>query len=101
MIFIAAIISKFALFSPAKDPVVLIFGLALASVAWLLVMSWDLSSNWRTELARLRMTAKVGPQRAAELLPPYPGDVAAALPDFKALYAEIEARLHEAVAQVK
>jgi penicillin amidase len=59
------------------------------SLAWLLVMAWDLSSNWRLELARLRYAAAMGPERAAEFLPPYPGDEALPLPDFKALYAEL------------
>jgi penicillin G amidase len=60
------------------------------SVGWLLVMAWDLSMNWRTELGRLRFDAKLGAQRAAEILPAYPGDTAPALPDFKTLYAAIE-----------
>ena len=59
------------------------------SIGWLMVMSWDLSGNWRAELGRLRYAAKVGGDRAAELIPPYPGDTATALPDFKALYAEL------------
>jgi penicillin G amidase len=59
------------------------------SVSWLLVMAWDLSGNWRAELGRLRYAAKLGRERAAELIPPYPGDTAAPLPDFKALYAEL------------
>ncbi len=59
------------------------------SVAWLFVMAWDLSGNWRHELGRVRFAAKVGRERAAELLPPYPGDPATPLPDFKALYAEL------------
>ena len=37
-------------------------------------MAWDLSSNWRLELARLRFANKIGRERATELLPPYPGD---------------------------
>jgi len=45
------------------------------TVAWLLVMAWDLSANWRTELARMRFAAKLGPERANEIIPPYPGDV--------------------------
>ena len=59
------------------------------SLAWLLVMAWDLSSNWRLELARLRYAAAMGPERAAEFLPPSPGDAAPPLPDFKSLYAEL------------
>ena len=56
---------------------------------WLLVMAWDLSSNYRTELARLRFAAKLGRERANEIIPPYPGEAAQPLPDFKALYAEL------------
>jgi len=59
------------------------------SVAWLYVMAWDLSGNWRSELGRLRYTAKLGTDRANELIPPYPGDTAAPLPDFRELYKEV------------
>jgi penicillin amidase len=59
------------------------------SLGWLLVMAWDLSSNWRLELARLRYAAAMGPERAAEFLPPAPGEPATPLPDFKALYADL------------
>jgi penicillin G amidase len=59
------------------------------SVAWMMVMSWDLSGNWRQELARMRFAAKLGRERAGELVPGYPGDPALPLPDFKALYAEM------------
>jgi penicillin amidase len=58
------------------------------TVGWLLVMAWDLSGNWRLELARLRFAAKLGPERAAEFLPPYPGEKEPPLPDFRTLYAE-------------
>ena len=59
------------------------------TIGWLYVMAWDLSGNWRGELARLRYAAKIGPARANELIPPYPGDPAVGIPDFKALYAEM------------
>ncbi len=60
------------------------------TMGWLFVMAWDLSSNWRTELARLRFTAKLGPELASEFLPPYPGDSAAPpIPDLRMLYAEL------------
>ena len=59
------------------------------SVAWLLVMSWDLSGNWRSELGRLRFAAKLGRERAAEFIPPYPGDPVWPLPDFSALYKDL------------
>jgi penicillin amidase len=58
------------------------------TMAWLLVMAWDLSSNWRIELARMRFASKLGPERAGEFLPAYPGDKPAPLPDFSRLYAE-------------
>ena len=59
------------------------------TVGWLLVMAWDLSSNWRTELSRLRYANKLGRERTNEIIPPYPGDAPMPLPDFKALYAEL------------
>ena len=59
------------------------------SVGWLLVMSWDLSSNWRSELGRLRFAAKLGRERAQEIIPPYPGDPVLPLPDYAALYKEL------------
>jgi penicillin G amidase len=59
------------------------------TVGWLLVMSWDLSSNWRTELARVRLAAKLGRERVNEILPPYPGDAAMEIPDYGKLYAEL------------
>jgi penicillin G amidase len=68
------------------------------SVAWLLVMAWDLSGNWRAELGRLRFAAKLGRERAAEFLPPYPGDPAVPLPDFKSLYAELAPQANQLLA---
>ena len=82
----------------ATDPVLPIEFLALRvkpepwkaedTVAWLLVMAYDLSSNWRSEITRVRLTSKLGEKRAGEILPPYPGDNEPPLPDFRALYAE-------------
>jgi penicillin amidase len=63
---------------------------AADSMGWLLVMAWDLSGNWRTELARLRFMAKIGAERTAELLPPYPGDTPTPLPDYTAVYRELD-----------
>ena len=57
------------------------------SIGWLLVMAWDLSGNWRLELARMRLLAKLGPERTNEFMPPVPGDAATPLPDFRPLYA--------------
>lgn len=59
------------------------------TLGWLLVMAWDLSSNWRLELARLRYAVAMGADRAGEFLPPTPGEQRWPLPDFKALYADL------------
>lgn len=69
------------------------------SVGWLLVMAWDLSGNWRLELARLRFTAKLGPGRTAEFLPPYPGDREPPLPDLHRLYAEVAGPVDKLLAE--
>ena len=60
------------------------------TIGWLLIMSWDLSGNWRTELARLRFIAKIGVDRTEQILPPYPGDPPWKLPDLKSLYASLD-----------
>ena len=60
------------------------------TLGWLQVMAWDLSGNWRSEVARLRFAAKLGAERAGELLPGAPGEKPEPLPDFKALNAELE-----------
>ncbi len=59
------------------------------TIGWLLVMAWDLSGNWRNELARVRFAARLGRQKASEFLPPYPGDPPWTIPDFNTLYAEL------------
>ena len=60
------------------------------SLGWMLVMAWDLSGNWRNELARLRLAGKLSPGQLAQFLGPYPGDGTAPLPDFRALYPPVE-----------
>jgi penicillin amidase len=60
------------------------------TIGWLFVMAWDLSGNWRSELARARFAAQLGTMRANEIMPPYPGDAAIALPDYTELYKKIE-----------
>ena len=60
------------------------------TVAWLLVMAWDLSGNWRSELARLRFDKVLGSERTAQILPGDPDDHFPPWPDLKALYAELD-----------
>lgn len=41
-------------------------------LVWAKMMAWDLSKNYSFELLRHDIVAKLGPQKLAELLPPYP-----------------------------
>ena len=41
-------------------------------LVWVKMMAWDLSANYTLELMRHDIAAKVGAERMAELLPPYP-----------------------------
>jgi penicillin amidase len=43
-------------------------------LAWVKMMAWDLSANYSFELLRRDLIAKVGPERAAQLMPPYAKD---------------------------
>ncbi len=43
-------------------------------VVWVKMMAWDLSSNYVFELLRRDLTIKVGPEKMAQLMPPYPRD---------------------------
>jgi penicillin G amidase len=49
-------------------------------LAWVKMMAWDLSANYSFELMRHDMLAAIGPERTAELLPPYPRDGLTILP---------------------
>ena len=66
---------------------------AIDSVVWTKVMAWDLSTNWRNELLRARLSRTLSTQRIQEFLPPYPGDMQPRLPDLKALYSGFEKKL--------
>ena len=41
-------------------------------LVWAKMMAWDLSANYSYELLRHDLLARVGPERMADLLPPYP-----------------------------
>lgn len=53
-------------------------------LAWQKVMGWSMSMNWREELLRLRLAARVGPDGAAQLLPAYAQAGPIVLPEFLA-----------------
>ena len=50
------------------------------SLSWSKMLSWTLSVNWESELIRARLIDRLGPERAAELEPPYPGDPSLIIP---------------------
>ena len=43
-------------------------------IVWAKMMAWDLSANYSMELLRHDLSARVGAERMAQLLPPYPAD---------------------------
>lgn len=59
------------------------------SLAWALMMAWDMGGNWRNELLRLRLAAVLPRERIDDLMPPYPGDAAAVQRDYPQLYREL------------
>ncbi|MES2354906.1 MAG: penicillin acylase family protein [Pseudomonadota bacterium] len=60
------------------------------SIAWQLMMAWDLSGNWGSEILRFRLSKKLTTQQIQEFLPPYPGDSPTPLPDLKRFYANLD-----------
>ena len=59
-------------------------------VVWTKMMAYDLSGNWRDEVLRARLAQVLSPEQIAELWPPYPEDAPIALPDFTALYKNLD-----------
>ena len=60
------------------------------TVAWGIIMAYDLSGNWGNELLRLQMAARMPVSRIDELMPPQPGDKLPAHGDYAALYKSID-----------
>jgi len=44
------------------------------SIGWATMMAWDLSTNWNSELTRMRLATRLTKQQIDELMPPYPGN---------------------------
>ncbi len=63
------------------------------SIVWLKMLSWDLSGNWGDELLRARLLTHLSREQVADLFPPYPGDAPVVLPDFRALYEDLNENL--------
>ncbi len=79
----------------ARPPEFVVLGVApeawtpVDSLAWAIMMAWDLGGNWRNELLRMRLAAVLPPERIGELMPPYPGDAAPAMRDWPQLYRDL------------
>lgn len=56
------------------------------SLAWLIMMAWDLGGNWSAELQRMRLSLRLPVGRINELLPPYPGEKPKVTADYAALF---------------
>jgi penicillin amidase len=89
-------INAFAGHMRARPPEFLILGLQpepwtpLDTLAWGIMMAWDLGGNWTNELLRMRLALSLPVQRINELLPPYPGEKSLATRDYAALYRELK-----------
>mgnify|MGYP002623606942 CR=1 FL=1 len=79
----------------ARPPEFLILGVQpepwdpVDSLAWAIMMAWDLGANWATELHRLRLSASLPVERIDQFLPPYPGEAPLPVRDYAALYREL------------
>ena len=60
------------------------------SVAWMLMMAYDLGGNWQKELQRLELSQYLSTKQVWEVLPPYePGEPVSNM-DFSKLYRELK-----------
>ncbi|MFY9514022.1 MAG: penicillin acylase family protein [Rubrivivax sp.] len=77
---------------PARPPEFLILGVQpedwtpADSLAWAIMMAWDLGGNWNAELLRLRLALQMPVARVEQLMPPYPGDKPLLDLDYAALF---------------
>jgi penicillin amidase len=56
------------------------------SIAWQIMMAWDLGSNWSQEVLRMRLAQRLSLQQINEFLPPYPGEDPVPTRDYAELY---------------
>jgi penicillin amidase len=81
--------------SMARPPEMLILGIKpedwdpVDSLAWAIMMAWDLGGNWNNELLRLRLALLMPTDRVDTFLPPYPGDRPLVATDYAALYKRL------------
>ncbi|MDO8788151.1 MAG: penicillin acylase family protein [Sulfuritalea sp.] len=80
----------------ARPPEFLILGLQPEpwtpedTLAWGIMMAWDLGGNWTNELLRMRLALTMPVARINELIPPYPGEKPLPVRDYAALYRELK-----------
>lgn len=80
----------------ARPPEFLLLGVRpepwhpIDSLAWSIMMAWDLGGNWRSELLRLRLALFMPVERIDELLPPYPGERAPRTRDYAELFRRLQ-----------
>lgn len=76
----------------ARPPEYLLLGTSpepwdpIDSLAWGIMMAWDLGGNWTTELLRARLALQMPVARINQLLPAYPGEELPATADYAALF---------------
>jgi penicillin G amidase len=61
------------------------------TVAWTLMMAWDLGDNWGTELLRLQLAAKMPLSRINQIVAPQVGDTLVKHSDYTQLYKTLDA----------
>jgi len=72
---------------------------AADSIAWTMMMAWDLSSmSYRNELSRLRLALRLSKAEIDEFRPPYPGEQPLATTDYVELYRQLGLRAPAAAA---
>ena len=80
----------------ARPPEFLILGLQAEpwtpedTMAWAIMMAWDLGGNWSTELLRMRLALKMPVERVNQLIPPYAGDAPLATLDYAKRYRALK-----------
>lgn len=78
----------------ARPPEMMILGVqpeaweGVDSLAWAIMMAWDLGGNWGSELTRLRLALTLPLDRIHELMPPYPGEQPLLTADYGAMLRE-------------
>ena len=60
------------------------------TLAWGIMMAWDLGGNWSNELLRMRLSLSLPVTRINDLMPPYPGEKPMPVRDYAALYRDLK-----------